>query len=468
MTAILETVDTAAAPRDRWIDDWDPEDPAFWEATGRRVARRNLVFSVLAEHIGFSVWTMWSVLVLFLGLKHGFPGPKDVGVSSFEGHLVTRADVAAAAGDKFLLISLPAAIGSFVRIPYTFAVAKVGGRNWTVISALLLLLPLGVAYSVLEPGVSYGTLLLCAALAGIGGGNFASSMTNINSFYPERLKGRALGLNAGGGNLGVAAVQLVALALVAVEGKTLADPRHLVALYVPLVLLAALGAWLVMDNLSGMRNAEGALREVSRSGHTLAMSFLYIGTFGSFIGFGFAFGQTLTTQFKADYPTPLDAAYLTFLGPLVGSLVRPLGGMLADRFGGALVTLVTFVAMAGAATVVLVASRQGSLPLFVAAFVVLVSLTGIGNGSTYKMIPAIFRATSATAAEARRLSGALIGIAGAVGAFGGVLVNVALRQSFLSTGGAEGAYVAFIAFYVACVAVTYTVYLRPGQRLPGV
>ena len=467
MTATLESVQEPAT-RERWIEEWDPENPAFWEATGKKVARRNLIFSIIAEHIGFSVWTMWSVLVLFLGLKYGFPGPKNIGKAMFEGHLVTKADVAAAAGDKFLLISIPALVGSMVRLPYTFAVAKFGGRNWTVISALLLLIPLVVTYSVLKPGVSYSTLLICGALAGFGGGNFASSMTNINAFYPERLKGRALGLNAGGGNLGVAAVQLVALAVIAYEGKLVADPRDLIALYIPLVLVAALLSWLMMDNLSGMRNANGAMREVMRSPHTYVMSFLYIGTFGSFIGFGFAFGQVLTVQFKADYPTPLDAAYLTFLGPLIGSLIRPVGGILADRFGGALVTMLNFLGMTVAASLILVASQQKSLPLYLAAFITLFTFSGIGNGSTYKMIPAIFKAKTDTLAQSRRLSGALIGIAGAVGAFGGVLVNVALRQSFISTGNAESAYVSFIAFYIACVAVTYVVYLRPGKRLAGV
>ena len=145
-----------------------------------------------------------------------------------------------------------------------------------------------------------------------------------------------------------------------------------------------------------------------------------------------------------------------------------MGGLLADKFGGALVTAINFVAMAGAAGLVLAATRQASLPMFVLAFVLLVTLTGIGNGSTYKMIPAIFRATTDTPKQARRLSGALIGIAGAIGAFGGVLVNIALRQSFLHTGNAEGAYITFIAFYLACLALTVGVYLRPGKRLVGV
>jgi NNP family nitrate/nitrite transporter-like MFS transporter len=180
----------------------------------------------------------------------------------------------------------------------------------------------------------------------------------------------------------------------------------------------------------------------------------------------------LQVQFKADFPTPLDAAYLTFLGPLLGSLIRPVGGMMADRFGGAKVTAWNFVAMAVGASVVLVASLQKSLPLFVIGFTTLFVLSGIGNGSTYKMIPAIFRSkaqllvadgadTTIADREARRLSGALIGIAGAIGAFGGVLVNLAFRQSFMTTGTGDSAYLVFIAFYVVCVAVTWVVYLRP-------
>lgn len=443
MTATLDSVDTIQKPGSRWIEDWDPENPVFWEATGKKVARRNLVVSILSEHIGFSVWTMWASLVLFLGPKYGFKP-----------------------ADKFLLTSVPALVGSVLRLPYTFAVAKFGGRNWTVISALLLLLPLIATLVVLKPGVSLNTLLLMGALAGVGGGNFASSMSNINGYYPDRLKGRALGLNAGGGNLGVAVVQLVALLVLATAGKQ--HPRVLIGIYLPLVVIAAALAWGLMDNLSGARNDKHAMRDVTKDPHTWIMSLLYIGTFGSFIGFGFAFGQVLTTQFKTDFHTPLDAAYLTFLGPLVGSLIRPVGGLLADRFGGARVTAVNFVGMAVAAGVVLIASEHKSLDLYLVGFIALFTLTGVGNGSAYKMIPAIFKATRPTYDEARRMSGALIGVAGAVGAFGGVLVNVAFRQSFLKFGNANGAYVSFIAFYVVCLMVTYVAYLRPGHTLDGV
>ena len=453
MTAIATPTSTLhrGTARDRWIDDWRPEDEQFWAETGERVARRNLTFSVLSEHIGFSVWTMWSVLVLFLGPAYGFTP-----------------------ADKFLLTIVPALVGSVLRLPYTVAVAKFGGRNWTVATAAALVGPLVLMLVVLEPGVQLSTLLLVAAVAGIGGGNFASSMANINAFYPERKKGWALGLNAGAGNLGVPVVQLVGLAVLATVGA--ANPRVLPALYIPLVLLATVMAWRSMDNLSAARNDKRAMRDVCRDPHTWVMSFLYIGTFGSFIGFGFAFGQVLQVQFADSFPTPLDAAYLTFLGPLLGSLVRPYGGHLADRFGGARVTLATFVAMAAAAGVVIVASSQRSLALFVTGFTLLFLLSGVGNGSTYKMIPAIFRTKAQRLAdagadavvcdrEARRMSAALIGIAGAIGAFGGVLVNVAFRESFLRTGEGMSAYVAFLAFYGACILVTWAVYVRPRESL---
>jgi MFS transporter, NNP family, nitrate/nitrite transporter len=442
-------------PRGRWIDDWRPEDPAFWSQRGERVARRNLGFSILTEHIGFSIWTLWAVFVLFLGPEYGF--------SPYQ---------------KFLLTAAPTAVGSLARLPYTFAVARFGGRNWTIVSALLLLVPCALTAIVLKPGVSFDTLLIISLFAGVGGGNFASSMANINAFYPQRLKGWALGLNAGGGNLGVPAIQLVGLLVLATAGN--GHPRLIIGIYAPLIVLAGVCAAFFMDNLSQTRNEKRAMRDVLRESHTWIMSLLYIGTFGSFIGFSFAFGQVLQIQFKSEFATPINAAYLTFLGPLVGSLIRPVGGWVSDRVGGARVTFWNFVAMAASAGLVLAASIERSLPLFIVGFIALFACSGIGNGSTYKMIPAIFAAKSRLAVDgggdpgkaahdARRLSAALIGIAGAIGAFGGVLVNLAFRQSFLTSGSGNAAYIAFIAFYGVCFLVTWMVYLRPSaRRLTGI
>ncbi|MCD2187152.1 nitrate/nitrite transporter [Actinomycetospora soli] len=434
--------------RGRWIDDWRPEDEAFWQGGGRRVANRNLWFSVFSEHIGFSIWTLWSVVVLFM--------PNEA----------FGLDVAG----KFFLVAMPTLVGSFLRLPYTMAVAVFGGRNWSIIAAALLLVPTILAAFVVQPGVSYTTLMVLAAIAGVGGGNFASSMTNINAFFPDRHKGWALGLNAGGGNLGVAVIQLLGLLVLATAGGGVTGIRVLLGIYIPLIVLATLCSALFMDNLSSVRNDTGALREATTQAQTWVISFLYIGTFGSFIGYSFAFGLVLQNQFGR---TPLQAAALTFIGPLLGSLIRPVGGRLSDRVGGVRVTFWNFVAMAVATLVCIVASGQQSLALFVVGFTLLFITSGIGNGSVYKMIPAIFRtkalasASSSSSSDtdaallwARRVSGAVIGIAGAIGAFGGLLINLAFRQSFLTVQSGVPAFWAFLAFYAVCFAVTYLVYMR--------
>ncbi|WP_309054427.1 nitrate/nitrite transporter [Streptomyces sp.] len=430
----------------RWIERWEPEDETFWREGGERVAKRNLLFSVFSEHIGFSIWSLWSVMVLFMGPQYGIDP-----------------------AGKFFLIATATVVGALIRIPYTFAVARFGGRNWTVFSALLLLLPTGLAFAVMEPGTSYSTFVVVAALTGVGGGNFASSMTNINAFFPLRKKGWALGLNAGGGNIGVPVVQLVGLLVIGTAGAL--HPRIVLGVYLPLIVVAAVCSALFMDNLAPVRNDTGAVREAVRSRHTWIMAFLYIGTFGSFIGYSFAFGLVLQTQFGR---TPLQAASLTFIGPLLGSLIRPVGGALADRHGGARITLGTFAAMSAATGVVLHASVTASLALFLVGFIALFVLSGLGNGSTFKMIPAIFLAQghrkglTGEAAEAygRRLSGASMGLIGAIGALGGLGINLAFRQSFLTVGSGTGAFVAFLAFYAACMAVTWAVYLRRTSPVP--
>ncbi|MFE2726679.1 nitrate/nitrite transporter [Kitasatospora sp. NPDC059327] len=427
----------------RWIQEWDPEDEGFWERTGKKIANRNLVFSIISEHVGFSIWSLWSVMVLFMG--------KDYHVDP---------------AGKFFLVALPTLVGAFVRIPYTVAVARFGGRNWTVVSAALLLLPALAAAYVMHPGTSYSTFMLVAALTGLGGGNFASSMTNINAFYPSRRKGWALGLNAGGGNIGVPVIQLAALGVITWAGAS--HPRLVLGIYIPLIVIAATCAALFMDNLAPMKNDTNSLSAIVWEKHTWLLSVLYIGTFGSFIGFSFAFGLVLQNQFGR---TPLQAAQLTFVGPLLGSLIRPVGGWLADRWGGARITLWNFLAMAGAAGVVTYASSIKSLPIFLTGFIGLFVFAGLGNGSTYKMIPGIFEAKaqdriaggdSAEAATAwsRKMSGAAVGVIGAVGALGGLFINLAFRQSFLTAKTGTAAFASFLAAYALCFALTWAVYLR--------
>ncbi|GAA2786897.1 nitrate/nitrite transporter [Saccharopolyspora taberi] len=430
------------APSGRRVIGWNPEDEQFWENSGKFVARRNLMLSIFSEHLQFSVFGIWSVLVLFMSPKIGF---------DFD------------AGEKFLLISTPALVGSLLRLPYSYAVTRFGGRNWTVFSNSILLVPALLAFHfVQQPHTPLWVFLVISALTGVGGGNFGSSMTNISAFFPQRKQGLALGLNAGGGNIGVAVIQIVGLLVITTFGDL--HPSYVCAIYLPLIALAALLAAWKMDNIDAVRVDPRAWREAVADADAWCVSMLYIGTFGSFVGYSFAFGLVLQNQFGA---SPLESAGWTFLGPLLGSLARPVGGWLADRWGGARITFWNFILMALGTAGLLVASSLKSLPMFVAVFTVLFVLTGIGNGSVYKMIPAIYaRKAESTASEqasvvSRRLSGALIGIAGAVGALGGVGVNLAFRASYNGPAhSGDSAFIVFLAYYALCVAVTWTVYLR--------
>jgi len=351
-------------------------------------------------------------------------------------------------------------------------------------------------YFMARPGMSYTGFLLVAAFAGVGGGNFASSMANINAFYPQRYKGWALGLNAGGGNIGVAVIQIVGLIVVATAGNR--SPHLVCAVYLVLIASAALGAALFMNNIGNQRTDARSMLEVLAHRDSWLISLLYIGTFGSFIGFGFAFGQVLQMNFAAGLSkggpvTPaiaaqasLHAAQIAFLGPVLGSLARPIGGWLSDRMGGVRVTLYTFGAMIAAATWLVLAGEiddatagppsGATMAALIAGFIALFVLSGMGNGSTYKMIPSIFEAKARgmehlsepqRRAWSQRMSGALIGIAGAIGALGGVGVNMALRASYLSPAkSATMAFWIFLAFYLLCAAITWFAYVR--APLPGI
>jgi NNP family nitrate/nitrite transporter-like MFS transporter len=310
-------------------------------------------------------------------------------------------------------------------------------------------------------------------------------MTNINAFFPQRLKGWALGLNAGGGNIGVPVIQLIGLLVISTISNT--APEIVCAIYLVAIAVAALGAALFMDNLRNQKSNLGALGEVLRYQHSWVMSFLYIGTFGSFIGFSFAFGQVLQINFLAGgdnaAQASLHAAQIAFIGPLLGSISRPFGGKLADRIGGGRITMYTFIAMMFAAGILVVAGMMddgmagaatgGQMIAYVVGFILLFILSGIGNGSTYKMIPSIFEAKAQghdewsrdeKAAWSRKMSGALIGFAGAVGALGGVFINMVLRASYVgSAKSATNAFWVFLCFYVVCAIVTWVVFLRMKQ-----
>jgi NNP family nitrate/nitrite transporter-like MFS transporter len=436
----------------RWIEEWDPENESFWNKRGARIARRNLIWSIAAEHLGFSVWLVWSVTV---------PRLKDAGF-----HYTTD--------QLFGLIATAGLVGAVMRFPYTFAVPRFGGRNWTVVSALLLLVPAGLlAWLVTKPDTPYWLMALAAASAGLGGGNFASSMSNISYFFPDRKKGLALGLNAAGGNIGVSVVQFF-VPLVVVMAPLLGERtggrfalQNAGLVWIPFVLVAAIGAFFFMDNLATAKSTFKDQAAIVGRKHTWIMSWLYIGTFGSFVGYSAAFPMLLKLQF------PEVTMNIAFLGALVGSIARPIGGHLADKLGGARVTFWTFVVMGLAAAGAVTFLGMKSFAGFTSMFLVLFVTTGIGNGSTFRMIPAIFRAESLKAAHglgaeaeqaalrmARWQSAAVLGFTSAVGALGGYLIPRSFGKSIEATGSANAAFWGFVLFYASCVGLTWWCYMR--------
>ena len=448
------------APGTRWIDEWNPDDETFWKSTGRRIARRNLFWSILAENLGFSVWLIWSVVATRLN-KVGF-------------HYSTE--------ELFSLVAIPGLVGSLMRFPYTFAVPRFGGRNWTIVSALLLFVPTTLlALLVTRPDTPFWLMAVAAATAGLGGGNFASSMANISFFFPDREKGFALGLNAAGGNIGVSTVQLlIPLALTwpflnlyqaTPQGQGHIFLQNAAFFWMPLILLAVIGAALFMNNLTSAKSTFKDQLVITRSKHTWIMSLLYIGTFGSFIGYSAAFPLLIKTQF------PTVTANLAFLGALVGSVARPFGGRLADRIGGARVTLWNFLAMGLATLGVIACLGAHSFGGFLTMFLILFVTTGVGNGSTFRMIPVIFRRESLAGAAgkgpeaekraleiARRDGAAVLGFVSAIGACGGYLIPRSFGASIKATGGAQAALIGFLAFYVLCVVTTWFFYAPRRAR----
>jgi MFS transporter, NNP family, nitrate/nitrite transporter len=438
-----------------WISDWNPEDEKFWKSKGKFVARRNLIWSIFAEHLGFSIWLLWSIVATKLP-QAGFPYTTD---------------------QLFQLVALPGLIGSLIRFPYAFAVTTVGGRNWTVFSAAVLFIPtIALAYFVTQPDTPFWLMLLVAATAGLGGGNFASSMANISFFYPDRMKGWALGLNAAGGNIGVSGVQLLTPLLLGFgfvslyQATPVADGLYLqnagLMWLLPLT-IAVIGAYFFMNNLTSARSTFKEQFVIVKRKHTWVMSYIYIGTFGSFIGYSAAFPLLIKTQF------PTITVGIAFLGPLVGSLSRPLGGWLADKVGGANVTFWNFIAMGAATIGVMYFVEIKEFAGFLTMFLILFVTTGIGNGSTYRMIPSIFReekrreakgsgetgrtlAVKAAAIEAA----AALGFIGAVGACGGYLIPRGFGASIAVTGGPQLALEVFLAFYATCIWLTWWYYLR--------
>ena len=447
------------------LQEWHPEDREFWEKTGRRIAQRNLAISIPALLLSFAVWMVWSVVVAKLP-SIGFTYTTD---------------------QLFWLAALPGVSGATLRIFYSFTVPIFGGRLWTTLATWSLIVPAaGIGYAVQNPATPYWMFLILALLCGFGGGNFASSMSNISFFFPKAEKGNALALNAGLGNLGVSVVQFVVpMAITAgvfgwlggepqmareAGGQTPLWLQNAGFIWVPFIAASAFAAWFGMNDIASARASFAEQSVIFQRRHNWYMCWLYTGTFGSFIGYSAGFPLLAKIQFPE-----INALKYAFLGPLVGALSRSLTGWVSDRWGGGRVTFWVFVVMAlGALGVVHFLGERNFLGFF-AMFLLLFLASGVGNASTFQMIPAIMRKDMdrlmpGATAEVRRLqaereSAAIIGFTSAIAAYGAFFIPKSFGSSIALTGSAAVALYGFLAFYLSCIALTWFVYTRRGGLL---
>lgn len=456
-------------PSSAVLTDWRPEDKGFWQQTGRKIARRNLWLSIPSLLLSFAIWQVWSVVVAKLPLV-GFQYTTD---------------------QLFWLAALPGLSGATLRIFYSFMVPVFGGRLWTTLTTWSLIIPaLGIGYAVQNPDTPYVVMLVLALLCGFGGGNFASSVANISFFFPKSEKGNALALNSGLGNLGVSVVQF-AVPLVITAGifgsfggdpamtQTPAGPAPLWLqnagfFFVPFIILSALANWFGMNDIASAKASFSEQAVIFQRKHNWIMCWLYTGTFGSFIGYSAGFPLLSKTLFP-----DVNALQYAFLGPLVGALSRSATGWLADRFGGARVTFWAFVLMmigvSGVLYFIGVRQEPHAFAGFFTAFLLLFFASGVGNASTFQMVPVIMakemgRLMPNATPDVRRVqaekeSAAITGFISAVAAFGAFFVPKSYGSSIALTGGPEAALWAFLIFYITCLAITWGFYCRRGGLL---
>ncbi len=529
------------------IKEWNPEDPAFWETTGRKIAYRNLWISVPALLCGFAVWLMWGIITVQMS-NLGFPFSQD---------------------ELFTLTAISGLAGATMRIPSSFFIRLAGGRNVIFLTTSMLLAPaIGTGIVLQHPEWPLWTFQLMALWSGVGGGNFASSMSNISTFFPKRLQGTALGINAGLGNFGVTTMQILIPLVMTVSvfgalggepmtlvkdsgwifGKILAGtPTYIqnagltwVLSLVPLGILA----WFGMNNLLpvspdagnavsaffkvtwlytlvfvpaigglylylpaptglGMLNmwvampliivvtlvilklaAFGPMKEniakqfaIFNNKHTWSMTALYLVTFGSFIGFSMALPLSIAVIFGNSHvldaatgvwthvknPHAPSALQYAWIGPFVGALIRPVGGWIADKVGGSIVTQIISAVMVVASVYagwVLMQAYQSATPevyftQFLAVFVVLFAATGMGNGSTFRTVGVIFDRVQA---------GPVLGWTSAVAAYGSFIAPEVIKNQ-IKAGTPQNAMYGFAIFYAVCLVLNWWFYLRKGSEI---
>ncbi len=535
------------------IKDWNVEDESFWNSTGKKIANKNLWASIPALLLAFSVWIMWGVLIKYMK-DFGFTFGMTEGLVSG-----TKEYIAALKEINSLYYTLPAIAGlsgATLRLPNSFLISIGGGRNVIFITTGLLLIPaIGTGIALSDINTPYMFFAIMALLSGFGGGNFASSMSNISFFFPKKIQGYSLGMNAGLGNLGVGVMQklipmVVTLSLfggtaglvATAKGAPFAGLQNAAWVWVPLISMATLGAFFFMNNVStgtpslpntakgvsktlymvilgliaaavgaflliglpwgswGMKNiamwivlpivvllsvflmkfaTPGEIKEnlnkqfsILGDKHNWIMTIIYTMTFGSFIGYSMVFPKLAQDIFV--YSNPADPTWINpnapnimiwaFLGPVIGALIRPVGGIISDKINsGSRVTAVStvFQIIAALSVAYFVVQTKGSQtpeeywwPFFI-SFMVLFMTTGIGNGSTFRSIPYIF---------SKEKAGPVLGWTSAIAAYGAFIIPKVFGQQ-VSAGTAEYALYGFAVYYAICLVLNWYYYDRKNSEI---
>lgn len=521
---------------------WDTEDTAFWEAEGKQIANRNLWVSIPNLLCGFSIWLYWGMVVKIMQRLH-FANPE-----LFDFTFQNNGQSYDEAGYRALLFTLPAVAGlsgATLRIPNSFMIAICGGRNVKFMTTVMLILPaLATGVALQNPATPFSVYILLAALSGVGGGAFASSMSNISFFYPKRMQGLALGLNAGLGNAGVSVMQFLIPWVITfgMFGSLGGDPQvfavggksqqlwiqNAALVWVPIMTVLAALAWFCMNNLPqhkcgstpvaigkylwlqmigflGSAIGIGMLIYVKlpvpelvqtfvvlvvavaatmlgmkfltpktiqeplnkqfaifSNKHNWVMTWLYVMTFGSFIGYSNAFPKLIDDIFVTPTNGLVTANYI-WIGAAVGAFIRPVGGWLADKWGGARVTQWdTWIMVASTILAGYIVSLAGKSDQpekyfgpFLITFVVLFATTGIGNGSTFRMIPIIF---------SKEQAGPVLGWTSAIAAYGAYLIPTVFAAQ-IKAGTPENALYGFAVYYASCLAVNWWFYARTNAEI---
>lgn len=439
-----------------WLERWTPEDAEFWRTTGSRIAWRTLWLTTVSLILSFASWFAMSAVVVRL---------PNVGFSFDTSQL-------------FWLAAMPGLAGGTLRMIHTFLVPIFGTRAVIGTATLLKLIPcIGLGVAVMNPGTPFWMFMLLAFLAGMGGGDFSSYMPSTSLFFPKRLQGTALGIQAGIGNFGVSLAQFVTpwiigfAAFGALGGAAQTFTKGGVSkqiwlqnaflVYAPLLVVLGTACFVWLRSVPVRVSFRDQL-DIFRNKHTWFCTVTYLMTFGSFSGLSAAFPLLIKTVYGKFDGAPDPLAY-AFYGPLIGSASRVLFGFVADKVGGAILTTITGVALIGLSgalvlTGVLAPTSLDAFPLFVGLMLAIFFFTGVGNAATFRQYPLIF-------AHSPRQGAGVLGWTGAVAAYGPFLVSTLIGASISGTGSANAFFVGAIAFYVVATAINWWYYTRPGAEV---